>query len=73
MPTLDEVQAALQSCMTAQPPVDYDLSPDASQLATVFAEMRFAGERVRDMAALKPKQLDALGRWGGSGQGGHHG
>lgn len=39
MPTFNEVQKALEQCMKVEPPHDFSLSPDASQLATVFAEM----------------------------------
>ena len=42
MPRLEDVQEALQRCLAAEPPVDFALSKDAAQLATVFAEMRFA-------------------------------
>ena len=63
MPTLTEVQEALQRCLTAEPPEDSRLSPDAAQLTTVFAEMRFAREHVRDRESLKPKQVDAFDRW----------
>ena len=63
MPTLAEVQLALQRCMSAEPPIDVRLSADALQLATVFAEMRYRNEDSLDRAALKPKQIDAFDRW----------
>lgn len=63
MPTFNDVQRALEQCMKAEPPRDFSLSPDASQLATVFAEMLHGRESERPLEAFKPKQLDAFNRW----------
>ncbi len=64
MPTLVEVQSALQRCLTAEPPVDQlELSPDSAKLAEVFAEMRYEQQTERDLAAFKPSQLEAFERW----------
>jgi len=63
MPTMNEVQKALDRCMKAEPPVNYSLSPDSSQLATVFAEMLYDREPERPLDAFKPKQLAAFERW----------
>ena len=63
MPALSEVQKALEQCMKAEPPRDFSLSPDASQLATVFAEMLHGRESERPLEAFKPKQLAAFNRW----------
>jgi hypothetical protein len=63
MPTFEDVQKALDRCMTAQPTVNYALSPDASQLGTVFAEMMCFKENDRDLNNFTPKQLDAFERW----------
>ena len=63
MPTLDEVQRALQRCLEAEPPVDFALSADASQLAAVFAEMRYARSHNVEAPAMKAKQVDAFDRW----------
>lgn len=63
MPTFNEVQKALEQCMKVEPPHDFRLSPDASQLATVFAEMLHGRESERPLEAFKPKQLDAFNRW----------
>lgn len=49
--------------MKVEPPHDFSLSPDASQLATVFAEMLHGRESERPLEAFKPKQLDAFNRW----------
>ena len=63
MPTMIEIQKALDRCMKAEPPVNYSLSPDSSQLATVFAEMLYSHEPDRALEAFKPKQLAAFERW----------
>lgn len=63
MPTCAEIQKALTACMKAEPPRDYALSPDSSQLAAVFAEMTVGHEAERSLEALTPKQLAAFQRW----------
>lgn len=63
MPTMNEVQKALQRCLNAEPPVNYSLSADASQLATVYAEMAYFREDARPLDAFKPKQKAAFERW----------
>lgn len=63
MPTITQFEIALTACLYADPPVDHRLSPDASALTTVFAEMRYNNEASRDAAAMKPKQIDAYERW----------
>jgi hypothetical protein len=63
MPIFLEVQAALIACMSAQPPVNYELSPEASQLATVFSEMMVFKEAERDIALFSDKQKTAFERW----------
>jgi hypothetical protein len=63
MPSMSEVQKALERCMKAEPPKDFSLSPDSSQLATVFAEMLHGREADRPLDAFKPKQLAAFHRW----------
>lgn len=68
MPTLSEVQKALERCLRAEPPIDYQLSPDASQLATVFADMLYGRqpgvEPVRPLEVFSEKQLAAFSKWG---------
>lgn len=63
MVTFDQVSKALERCMKAEPPQNFALSKDASQLATVFAEMSYARQAERPLADFKPKQLDAFERW----------
>jgi hypothetical protein len=63
MPTIHEVQQALQRCLTAEPPNDFRLSADSAQLATVFAEMRFSREEVCDLETLSSDQVTAFERW----------
>lgn len=63
MVKFDEVQRALERCMAAEPPKDYALSADASQLADVFAEMLYARSAERPLSEFKPKQLAAFERW----------
>jgi hypothetical protein len=53
--------------MRAEPPIDYRLSADASQLAGVFASMLYGRtpgmEPVRPREALSPKEAAAFDRW----------
>jgi hypothetical protein len=63
MPTFEEVVKALDRCMTIEPPVNYALSPDASQLGTVFAEMQYFQQSERPLEDFKPKQREAFERW----------
>jgi hypothetical protein len=63
MPSMTDVQQALERCMRAEPPQDFSLSPDSSQLATVFAEMLYGRESERPLEALTAKQLAAFNRW----------
>lgn len=65
MPTFEQVQKALDHCMKVEPSVNYCLSPDASQLGTVFAEMLYHKQGERPLYAFKPKQLAAFERWNG--------
>lgn len=65
MVTFEQVSQALERCMKAEPPKDFALSKDASQLATVFAEMSYARQAERPLADLEPKQLAAFERWKG--------
>lgn len=63
MPSYSQIQQALTACMKAEPPVDFALSKDSSQLAAVFAEMMFDGQAERPLEALTPKQRAAFERW----------
>ena len=63
MPTLNEITQALNNCMVVEPPVNYVLSKDASQLGTVYAEMAYFKQAERPLDALSPKQANAFGRW----------
>jgi hypothetical protein len=65
MPSLDEIQAALARCITAEPPSkkELQLSPDSSQLAEVFAEMVYAKEQEREITELNAAQREAFDRW----------
>ena len=53
MPTFDEIKLALNTCMTAEPTVDFVLSKDASQLGTVFAEMMHFKQAERPLTPEK--------------------
>lgn len=68
MPTLHEVQQALQRCMEAEPPANLALSPDASQLATAFAEMRYAKVDACERESLTVEKLAAYDRWAAAGR-----
>ncbi len=63
MPSFEEVTKALDNCMGVEKPVNYSLSPDASQLGTVFAEMMYHKQTELPLEAFKPKQLAAFERW----------
>ena len=63
MPTFDEIKLALNTCMAAEPTVDFVLSKDASQLGTVFAEMMHFKQAERPLDSLSQKQVSAYLRW----------
>ena len=63
MPTLNEITQALNNCMVGEPPVNYVLSKDASQLGTVFAEMLYFKQSERPFDTLSHKQVSAYQRW----------
>lgn len=64
MLSIQELLAALERCMKAEPPVNYVLSPDASQLGGAWAEMLFERLDVRPLADLSAKAQAAFRRWG---------
>jgi len=50
--------------MEAEPSIDkISLSPDASQISTVFAVMQYARVDVLPNDKLTDKQLEAISRW----------
>lgn len=63
MPTLNEITQALNNCMVVEPPVNYVLSKDASQLGTVLAEMLYFKQSERPFDTLSHKQVIAYQRW----------
>ena len=63
MPTFTQVQAALITCMQAEPPKDYVLSKDSSKLATVFAEMEYHKQNERPIEQFTHAQASAFERW----------
>ncbi|PWF55355.1 DUF3717 domain-containing protein [Flavobacterium cupreum] len=63
MPTFDEIKKALNTCMVAEPAVDFVLSKDANQLCTVFAEMMHFKQTERPLGTLSDKQVIAYQRW----------
>lgn len=63
MPTFDEIKVALTVCMKAEPPIDFVLSKDSSQLGTVFGEMMHFDQTERSLETLTPKQVSAYKRW----------
>lgn len=63
MPTFDEIKMALNTCMAAEPAIDFVLSKDSSQLDTVFAEMMHFKQAERPLETLSQKQLSAYQRW----------
>lgn len=65
MPNFEAFQAALECCMATEPPKDFMLSSDASQLATVFADMVYHKKAERSMEELTEKQRKAFIKWSG--------
>ncbi len=64
MPSFAQVKAALMRCMEARPSPDkISLDPDASQLATVFAEMEYSRKSELPIEEFKEKQRVAYERW----------
>lgn len=63
MPTIEDVEKALQRCLNVEVPVDYSLSADASQLSTVYAEMAYFKEHERALENFEQKQRTAFARW----------
>ena len=63
MPSLEDIQRALQRCLAAEPPQALRLSADASALATVYAEMNHFGTTECELEGLAQKQRDAFLRW----------
>ncbi|WP_341677612.1 DUF3717 domain-containing protein [Niveibacterium sp. SC-1] len=63
MPSLEDIQRALQRCLAAEPPQASRLSADASALATVYAEMNYFRTAERRLEGLPEKQRDAFLRW----------
>lgn len=61
MPTFDEIKMALNTCMAAEPAIDFVLSNDSSQLGTVFAEMMYFKQSERPLDTLSQKQITAQG------------
>ncbi|HEY8096953.1 MAG TPA: DUF3717 domain-containing protein [Methylobacter sp.] len=61
--TFKELQLVIDRCMKAQPTLNFALSPDASQLATVFAEMMVFKEDERPLEKFTARQLEAFERW----------
>jgi hypothetical protein len=58
------IVSALQRCLEAEPTVNYCLSPDASSLASVLAEMNYFGRETYDTETLSVKKKAAFQRWG---------
>ena len=63
MPSFHQVVAAIDRCMLVEPTLDFVLSPDASELGTVFAEMMYYHQDDRDISAFTAKQREAYQRW----------
>ena len=52
--------------MDAEPPINYALSPDTSQISTVYAEMTFFRESERSFENFTTAQRAAFERWQGT-------
>lgn len=63
MASLPEIQAAFNAAYTAEPPQNYMLSKDASQLATVIGEMWHFKKDDRELSEMTSSQVAAFERW----------
>ncbi len=71
MISIDQVQAALQRSMDAEPTLHLALPKDASLLTDVFGTMRYLGATEQRTAELSLKHQEALARWLRAAGGGH--
>ena len=55
-------EAAINRCMTAHPPVDYVLGPDARRLAEVYGECIYLGATHVDLSRF-PLQAETIRKW----------
>lgn len=63
MPTLNQIQNACNAAIAGEPPKNFKLSSDASQLATIVAEMWHFKLEVRELSQFNSAQKAAYARW----------
>ncbi|BBP00331.1 hypothetical protein SFSGTM_10390 [Sulfuriferula nivalis] len=57
------IVAALQKCLNFEPTINYCLSPDASSLAAILAEMNYFKQEIRTIESLSSGQQEVVMRW----------
>lgn len=61
--TIMELEAAINRCAKARPPINYVLGPDLRVLAVVYGDMIYRRLRTLQLATLCPTQRAVLARW----------
>ena len=61
--TITELEAAINRCARASPPMNYVLGPDLRVLAAVYGDMIYRRLRTLELASLSPIQRGVLERW----------
>ena len=62
--TIMELEAAINRCAKARPPMHYVLGPDLRALAAIYGDMIYRRLRTLELATLSPTQRAVLERWG---------
>lgn len=60
--TIAALEAAINRCLAANPPVAHTLNADARQLADVYGESIFAQAHLVDLSRF-PKQAQTVRKW----------
>lgn len=61
--TITELEAAINRCARARPPMNYVLGPDLRVLADIYGDMIYRRLRILELASLSPIQRAVLERW----------
>lgn len=58
-----ELEATINRCAKARPPIDYVLGPDLRALAGVYGEMIYRHAATLELESLTPKCREVVERW----------
>ena len=58
-----ELEATINRCAKARPPINYVLGPDLRTLAEVYGEMIYRHLAVLELAGQPPKRREIIERW----------